>query len=315
MKEGEMIRALGEIRDEYITEALPEKTAPRRKKKVFRWIAAAAACLLLGLYLWPYLPFGRLENRLLMAARRSHLLSWQSNAQEFAILPLGENEAEYYRVYSGSSGAAEGKDLKPFIGELYLQKDGRSFYRVKGLTALNYLIGESREGGMVLWTFHSFCNSSWTFGQLWKAVYGIESANDIKSVSTSCFPRDNTDSGKKAQKSMRMVKLTGRDDITRFYELFKDLNAFESFSGLSWDYRQTLDRYPYSFAVRDDAPDPEFQEEMMGERVLTVSSQDGTNFDGWIYTAPYGLLYHADAVSAQLPEDKAAEAAALLGIR
>ena len=51
MKEGEMIRALGEIRDEYITEALPEKTAPRRKKKVFRWIAAAAACLLLGLYL------------------------------------------------------------------------------------------------------------------------------------------------------------------------------------------------------------------------------------------------------------------------
>lgn len=174
------------------------------------------------------------------------------NDLRFTMLPVGDRVAEYHQV---DDPAAIPKEERPqYLGQLYDGLD--DWYLPADFHGLRYLIHQENDGSYTLWEFSSFKvldeqskseladnleNSIWAtvewfhldlnfdpypYSEVLETVYGVTSAEDLRSVTVNPATMDNTDEGKKLQKQIGTRTVSKRDDLTALYEAIADMTCY-----------------------------------------------------------------------------------------
>ena len=171
MTSNELFRELGNINP-----CMVEAAAPVEKQKQGRaWIkwVSVAACfvLLVSASLWLFLPGqGAFEQAAIITAIRL-------NDEYYASYLLDKDMSNYERL-----------TLESRIGELYLETETQSFYKLKGHDDIAELIAVTDEGEVKLFRFDSmgYYDSEdaqpFSLGLLLETVYGAESGDAIRSI-------------------------------------------------------------------------------------------------------------------------------------
>ena len=255
---------------------------------------------------------------------------------------LSSYEQVYVGAYNGPRTTPESDEsteiLKDYVGEIYqanaIQVRGVSadWYYTIGSSSLKHLIKKDYAGTLSLWTFRSFVVrdfsdeeyieeygtvekeffdkhfpgtdfSAYTYGDVYRLIYGLESAEDIVSITAGPSNSNNTDFGRHIQEEVGTHTYTDKDDIDTFYASTADLlccgdNNWRKYYGAGY-------RFSYSFST--DAPGAEDKltsgEETYGARYLTITLKDGTTIDSLKYDALRGCFFeYGGVVSELLPE-------------
>lgn len=319
MKQEELFEIIGQADEAYVVQA-----GKKRTKKKYRWLkwSALAACIAV-VAVFAYV---RLDFRLLM---------WFSfggdvdTAAHETQIPLEGRIAIYEEV------ALRRGDLENYTGEMYLQNGESLWYYPEGSDSLQYLIRVTKGEAPTLWIFRSFRvvqdmnsqeDAAWyqehypkadfspyTYGDVYRIIYGVESADDIASITARPSTANNTDLGKEIQRQVGTRTHRDREDIEAFYQVTKDVLCLGS---SDWrDYSAAAERFTYSFST--DAEDKLTSgEETWGCRYLTVTLKDGSRIDSWKYNALKGCFYEFGGIGTKPLEETAVQALnAILGIQ
>ncbi len=208
----------------------------------------------------------------------------------YTQVPVGERTANYELVYNMDSDR-----LTAYVGTLYPNlEDGYHWYYPAEKTNLKYLIRVcDRSGEQTLWIFRGFVvddakENAYTYGDVYREIYGVESSNDIVSITANPSTANNTELGIQIQEVVGTTVYTEREDLEEFYAITSEVLCYgES----DWaDYYAAENQYTYSFST--DAEDKLGSgEETYGTRYLTVTLADGTTIDSWKYNALRGCFY------------------------
>jgi len=228
--------------------------------------------------------------------------------------------------------------LKDYIGEMYQNDAVRIYseitttcdwYYPVGSNNLKYLIKEANDGTLSLWIFRSFTVrdftdeeygaeekeyfdrhfpginlSPYTYGYAYKLIYGMESANDIISITTHPSNANNTDFGKRLQEEVGTHTYSDRDDMVVFYESIEKLMCY---GDNRWNNYYSIDyRFSYSFSSEGEGIEDKLDsgEETRGIRYLTITLNDGTTIDSLKYDALRGIYFeYGGIISEPLSED------------
>ena len=206
-------------------------------------------------------------------------------------LPLGERGSVYH-----TPGYVTGKpDLSPFLGEWLFDHNEKSWYRVKGMRGLKYVISRDGEGIMRLWEYRYCERENWeeprSVADLLREVYAVEGPEDLREVIVAQSPRTSPTLVDKAL-WIEPRTIRDRESVETVYAILCKLtwtgspSAWKDFSGLS-----AFPRYTYSFTPEDgewsDAAS------YLNQRRLTLVFADGTTMEDWYYTASSGYLERA----------------------
>ena len=335
MKGERIYNSLSLVDEKYIAESAPVIGADR-KRVWLKWVAAAACmCLVIGVAAVTVMrsfPGGKTVQGQLLAATKSS--GAVDTAARETVLPVEGRIAVYEQIYVGSSAAVDRPDspdstekLLPFVGEIYIQYGESSWYRVKGMDEIKYLISEDTAGTLRLWEYRSFLVidsifaeavqgveatedelaeilaetenniraqfpdadlSPYTYGDVYHIIYNVESADDIVSIKSAPSKSNNTDLGKKIQKQVGTHTYDDRESIAVFYDITVNVVCN---SAASWEFSNSeRDRYIYSFSTDEDDKLTS-GEETWASRYLTITLRSGTTIDSWKYTALSGRFY------------------------
>lgn len=265
--------ALGNVREEYITEAIAYQ--PKRHRR--RWAAwgAAAACVC-------FLVAGMILYHSLTPAD-FHAEGSVETTRIMTTVPVGDRTACYEQMNIA------GSKLKKYVGAEYRKTDPMVWYFPVERNTLNYLIREEADGTLTLWQFRSFemgPGETYTYGDVLSMIYGVAGAEDIVSITTSPMNADNTELGQKIQKEIGTQTDTDREDIASFYNVVKDVICY----GMCDSNPADDTRFTYSFSTeqRDKLATGE---STYGTRCLSIALTDGTTLDSWIYSALSGSFF------------------------
>ena len=243
--------------------------------------------------------------------------------------------------------------LKDYIGETYQDKAIQLGWHISEATTVNwyypvdssnikYLIRETTGGELSLWTFRSFVVrdfsdeeyleeygteekeffdehfpgidlSAYTYGEVYKLIYGLESAEDIVSITALPSFANNTDAGQRIQSEVGTHTYNDKDDINTLYASTVDLLCI---GGNNWGrYSAFGFRFAYSFST--DAEDKLTSgEETYGVRYLTITLKDGTTIDSLKYDALRGCFFEFyGVISELLPESAVLSLNDIFGIK
>ena len=202
----------------------------------------------------------------------------------WVTLPLGEQGT----VYNAPAYAAGDPDLSPFLGEKLFDHVQMSWYRVKDMKGLKYVISLDGEGKMRLWEYRYRDRESWeeprSMADLLREIYAVEGPEDLRKIVVT---KGRFASGTPADKTLSRT-IEDRDSIEIFCAILFKLN----WTGLPFEWKaQSFPEYTYSFTPEDGKwpPDTEYLE-YLSQRRITLEFADGTTMDHWYYNAVYGYL-------------------------
>ncbi len=387
MKKDEILDAVGGIDPKYIETAAEE--VPARKKSWLRAALPVAAVLaaVLSLVLirdreknpmpswqpervWIYEDGSTPEQRLLAAIMPDNETKIGFSVGLFSYyVPVENRIAVYEEVWVGPANIPTATTfydrsteiLMPFVGEGYTATKevrweeivikAQTWYRIKDMKELKYLISRDEEGTLRLWKFSYFDVlseeekeseeqykefvhklygfteaddfSPYTCAEVYQMIYGVNRAEDIVSV-TASGPNDRTGAKDtveyKIQEEIDSLTITDRALLQQFYDCTKDAE-FQS-HGTWWMYMgQMPDRFTYSFSSAEST-DPHMANDPLSSapaiwasRYLTVLLKSGTTIGDWKYQAIKGVLYqYGGIVSDPLPEEDVMTLNGLFGI-
>ena len=221
-----------------------------------------------------------------------------------------------------------GAGLEEFLGQPYLDDGEKVWYRVKDMDELKYLISRDASGELVLWEFESFVvldgllaqlraaeaseaeisvaeaalRQRWpdadltpyTYGDVYRMIFGVESAADVAYIVASPSTANNTPLGREIQKQVGTRRCRDRDAISRFYDATANVVCFGAGSRVSVrDYR-----YAYSFST-EAADKRSSGEEIWATRYLRIVLRSGASIDRWKYSALSGSFYEYNGIGTE----------------
>ena len=355
MKGERIYKSLNFVDEAYIEESAPVIRAGEKDVRL-KWAAVAACiCLVVGAAAATVMQSshsgGTVQEQLLAATKSSGAMNTAARETE---LPIEGRIAVYEQIYVGSAAAVDRQDspdstekLQPFVGDIYTQYGESSWYRVKGMDEIKYLISEDTEGTLRLWEYRSFLvmdgilatacfvtetpedelaeieNSTreqfpdadlspYTYGDVYRIIYNVESADDIVSITAAPSKSNNTDFGKQIQKQVGTHIYDDRDSITLFYGITANVacNGATGWGGSNSE----RSRYTYSFSTEEDDKLTS-GEETWASRYLTITLRSGTTIDSWKYTALSGRFYEFGGIFTEpLAETQVYEINSIFGI-
>lgn len=275
MKRERLIYAIGKIDDDLIYGAVNDIKA-KKKGSWFKW-KTIAACLCVAIIVGILFQILKPDDFNSMIAKKRATDSVNLSLS-LTNVEIGNRTAWYQEI------AIDSIKLEKYIGEQYQQQEDRIWFYPAGIDNLKYLINQADDGSLSLWEFNDFEISyeTYTYGDVLKIIYGVESVKDIVSITTTPFRGDNTDLGEKIQKEVGTHTYKNREDITTFYNIVV---------GVKRTHRKPFDknRFTYSFSTEEQDKD-ESGEITYGTRVLSIKLTDGTTVDGWMYNALDGVF-------------------------
>lgn len=325
MKEKRFLKCFGRIDEKYVEEAAPAGRSVK-KMRLAGWGVVACVCLVVGAAAAIRTSEGRktVQEQLLAAAKTGGTMD---TAAVETMIPVQGRIAVYEQIYAGSStdiyDTPESPDstenLQSFVGGIYIQYGENTWYRIKGMEEIKYLISEDAAGTLRLWKYRSFLVmdgilaqareneatddelveiegdtmgqfpdadlSPYTYGDVYRIIYNVESADDIVSITAAPSTSNNTDFGKQIQKKVGTHTYDDRDSVTLFYD--STVNVVCN-STACWGISER--EYTYSFSTDDDDKLTS-GEETWANRYLTITLRSGTTIDSWKYTALSGRFY------------------------
>lgn len=359
MKGERIYKSLNLVDEAYIAESAPVIRAGG-KGAWSKWAAVAAClCLVMGAATVTVMQLSHrgesVQEQLLAATKTSGAM--EAAAIE-TVLPVEGRIAVYEQIYAGCSAdivTPESPDstekLLSFVGDIYVQYGENSWYRVKGMDEIKYLISEDASGTLRLWEYRSFLVmdgilaeaargveatedelaeilaetenntreqfldadlSPYTYGDIYRIIYNVEGADDIVSITAAPSNSNNTDFGKQIQKQVGTHTYDDLDSITLFYSITVNVVCN---GATGWEsYYSERDRYTYSFSTDEDDKLTS-GEETWASRYLTVTLRSGTTIDSWKYTALSGKFYEfGGIVTEPLAETQVYEINSIFGI-
>lgn len=355
MKGERIYKSLNLVDEVFIEEAAPVIKAGG-KGVWLKWAAVAACiCLVVGVAAAAVMQSSHsgetVQEQLLAAIKSSGAMNTAARETE---LPIEGRIAVYEQIYVGSAATVDTPDspdstekLLPFVGDIYAQYGESSWYRVKGMGEIKYLISEDTEGTLRLWEYQSFLVmdgilatarfvtetpedelaeiendirgrfpdadlSPYTYGDVYRIIYNVESSDDIVSITAAPSKSNNTDFGKQIQKQVGTHTYDDRDSITLFYGITVNVvcNGATGWGGSNSE----RNRYTYSFSTDEDDKLTS-GEETWASRYLTITLRSGTTIDSWKYTALSGRFYEFGGIFTEpLAETQVYEINSIFGI-
>lgn len=194
-------------------------------------------------------------------------------------IPIGDRTAHYEQVQ------VQNDKLNQYMGSEYLSTDTATWYTADGFESLKYLIRKDSDESLTLWKFYAF-ETACTYGDILSVIYGVESADDIVSITTSPLKANNTDKGLAIQKSVGTHRYKNRSDIEEFYNIVRDVVCL----GIERDHISDETRFSYSFST-GSADKLTSGESTYGTRCISLEIEDGTVLDSWKYSALSGSFF------------------------
>lgn len=277
MKKEDFFEVLGELDDDIVKGA----KAPVKKKMNWKiWGAAACLCFVLtgGVLYNAFRPMG--FNAMIA---NYYNTTFHNASLRGTNIDIGGKQARYHEV------SIRSEKLEKYIGEPYRSADSRAWYIPAGITNLKYLILQDSEGNYSLWVFGSFIvdeGASYTYGDVLKTIYGVNSAEDIVSITTTPSTAHNTDQGRAIQKEIGTSVYTDREIIEIFYEVAVNVVCY----GISGESKGDSHRFSYSFSTEEQDKFTSL-EGIYGTRFIKIALADGTTIDSWKYDALAGCFF------------------------
>jgi hypothetical protein len=192
--------------------------------------------------------------------------------------------------------------LEKYVGEIYSQTGDATWYYPSDTDNLKYLIRQETDGTLSLWVFSDFVvddGDTYNYGDVLSIVYGVESAEDIVSITSAPSKANNTDLGQKIQSEVGTHTYSDRDDIAVFYDIVKNVVSF----GADSESVADQNRFTYSFST-DSQDKMTSGESNYATRSLTVTLKNGTTIDSWQYDALSGSFFEYGGIFTQpLPDE------------
>lgn len=272
MRGHELLETIEHLNPGYI-EAAAEKPKPQ-KAGWRKWVAMAAClCLVLtGVILFKEPPA---SDFLAMLATTAGVGNTTSKTTSVNI----DGKLAWYIQES----LFDSSRLERYVGKKYLAEDARTLYYPTGLSNLKYLIQKDSDGTLSLLSFSGLSmdgDETLTYGDVLSIIYGVDSPDDIVSITTSPTKGNNTSEGMAAQRKVGTHTYTSREDIEAFYEAVRDIGYYFSDSGSKADNN----RFTYSFSA-------DSCKTTYGTRCIEIQFSDGTTHTSWIYNALSGSFY------------------------
>ena len=302
MSKNSVIDSVGRIGEDMVQEV--EALRRRKRPGWMKW-AAVAACLCVALGGW------FLYDALFPPDFYTMISSGTTTSMTplyFANINVDGWSACYYE------GSTASHKLEPYVGELYLEEDSMSWYRPKGTTNLEYLIQKDSDGTLSLWYFASFNmgdGETHTYGDILRVIYGVESPDDIVSITTSPTKSNNTNEGIAIQKIVGTHTYTDREDIEAFFDVVWDVVCYGTYGESEADEN----RFTYSFST-NSTNKVVSGEDTYGTRCIEIEFADGSTLNSWMYSALSGSFYEYGMVYTEpLAEEDVAVLNELFGIK
>ncbi|MBD5475396.1 MAG: hypothetical protein HDR17_05350 [Lachnospiraceae bacterium] len=265
-------------------------------KKKMNWkIWGAAACLCL------VLTGGVLYNAFKSVGFNAMIANYYNTTFHNASLygtniDIGGKQAWYHEV------SIRSEKLEKYIGEPYQSADSRAWYIPAGITNLKYLILQDSEDNYSLWEFSSFIvdkGASYTYGDVMKTIYGVNSAEDIVRITTTPSTNSNTALHRSIQKEIGTRIYTDRESIEIFYQIAENVVCY----GVGSESKGDPNRFSYSFFT-DERDKPTSEESTYGTRFIKITLADGTTIDSWKYDALSGSFFEYGSIFTQPLSDE-----------
>ncbi|MBQ9120167.1 MAG: hypothetical protein IJY09_08980 [Lachnospiraceae bacterium] len=347
-----VIDSIGNIDDDMVQEVERLRQKRKQPKPAWwKWSAIAAClCLVIGCVIALSTRQNRQESiqeQLLTAIRKGEENAAVDTILIERMLPVEDRVAVYEQIYVGSAAVTDTPEsadstekLAPFVGEVYWQQEDNCWYRVKGMEEIKYLISEDITGILRLWEYRSFyvipggaekeqetelvknelytlfpdANfTPYTYGDVYRMIYHVESAEDIVSITAAPSTSNNTNLGKKIQKEVGTHTYPERDVVEQFYAC--TIDAVCKGAGNWAEVYSDRDKYSYSFST-DAADKLTSGEETWANRCLTVTLRNGITIDSWKYSALNGIFFeYGGIVTEPLEAEEVSALNAIFGIK
>jgi hypothetical protein len=288
-----LYEVLGDISEKHIGEA-HRTTWKARKPAWVKW-GALAACLCL-VVVSGFLFHLRNASDFNSMIRKGAV----DTAAMITSVPVDQWTARYEQMN------ISGNKLEQYVGTEYLKKDSTIWYFPEGVNNLKYLIRKGPDDSLTLWMFTSFEteeDETYTYGDVLSVIYGVESAEDIISITSAPSKANNTDLGQKIQKEVGTHTDSDREDIAAFYEIVKNVVCF----GADSESVADQNRFTYSFSM-DAEEKLTSGESTYATRSLTVTLENGTTIDSWQYDALSGSFFEYGGIFTQPLSDESVSA-------
>lgn len=276
MNKKKFSEAMTEVNDKYYEEAAHYER--KRKKPIWLKWGAVAACLCLVVVGGIFFNFHNKQDFNSMIAKNG-----TDNTVHYTFVEIGNRTACYHEVSIDSS------ELERYVGEQYQQSDNSNWFYPSGIDNLKYLIQQTDNGSLSLWIFSNFQvadGETYTYGDVLKTIYGVDSADDVVSITTTPSRRNNTDLGKSIQKEVGTHTYNDTEDIVSFYNIIVNVECLSADSVSLGNQN----RFSYNFST-EEQDKLTSGESTYAERVLSVTLANGTTIDSWIYDALSGCFY------------------------
>ena len=122
-----------------------------------------------------------------------------------------------------------------------------------------------------------------TYGDILSIIYGVDSPEDIVSITTSPSKANNTDAAIAIQKKVGTQTYTSREDIEAFFSVVWDVVCY----GTDSESQADNNRFTYSFST-DSSDKLTSGESTYGTRRIKIEFVDGSILDSWQYSALSG---------------------------
>lgn len=281
MRGHEMLETIEYLNSGYI-EAAAEK--PKPKKTGWRKWAAMAACLclvLVGVNLLKEPPPSDFLS--MLATIGGGTVNTTGGGTVNSTLKTTSVNIDGKLAWYIQVSLFDSSQLEQYVGKKYLAEDARTLYYPTGLSNLKYLIQKDSDGALSLLYFSHLRTDGdqiLTYGDILSVIYGVDSPDDIVSITTSPTKASNTDEGMAAQKKVGTHTYTSREDIEAFYEVFWDVGYYFSANGHKGD----SNRFTYSFSA-------DSCKTTYGTRCIKIQFADGSTHNSWMYNALSGSFY------------------------
>lgn len=289
MKAAEFSRALWDVKDEYIQEALTYKP---KKKTVYFLLAAVAACLCIAILGGVF--FYKPERMMTFAAELEYYNVQMDNgggSNEF--VPVGNRTAYYVYLWPGRDAAYFQKRVLPQrVGEEFAVTDHGTWYRPKGAENLQYLILKANDGRYSLYRFYFFWSKDayYTLADVMYEIYGIENADDIAYIVTTPDTSygGGIEAAKDIQENIGTHTYADKETVSIIYEIIKKQSSIWDPYNEIKEERETDFKYSFYDGSNFDYDSFNF---LYGLRRLEIHLKNGTTITGWTYSALSGNIY------------------------
>lgn len=273
MRKEDFFEVLGELDDDIVKEA--KSPIKKSNRKVWGTMAACLCFALIGSILFN--AFRPITFNTMIANHSTDTTVHYTN------IDIADRIACYHEVSFDSIR------LEKYVGEQYAATEDGIWYTPAETTNLKYLIKQESNGSYSLWVFSDFVISgeaSYTYGDVLKIIYGVNSADDIISITTTPSNSNNTDLGIAIQKEIGTNEYTDRESIETFYNIVANVICY----GANSTSKDDDTRFTYSFST-DNKDKLTSGESTYGTRFIQVVLADGTTIDSWKYNALSGCFF------------------------